>query len=398
MNPFKTFSYTKRACYTGYIVQAIVNNFIPLLFVTFNKTMAVSLENLALISSFNFFVQLFVDFAAAKYADNIGYRKLIVSAQLFAALGLIGYATLPFLLTPMTGLMLSAFLCAVGGGLIEVLISPIMEACPSDQKSASMSLLHSFYCWGQAGVVLFSTLFFVLTDIGNWRILSVIWSLIPLANMLLFLQVPIHSVTAEEESMTPKQLFTSGTFLLLILLMICAGASELAMAQWASAFAEEGLNVSKTIGDLTGPCLFALLSGIARIFYSIMSHKIDLISFMTGCGVVCLIGYGIASLAPHPAFNLLGCALVGLSVAILWPGTLSVAAKLCPTGGTFMFGMLALSGDIGCVSGTALVGFVAGQFGDNLKAGLTFATVFPLFLLIGLIFCRKQSRKMGIRI
>lgn len=392
MKRIQTFTHTKRACYIGYIVQAIVNNFITLLFVTFNQTMGITLEYLAMVAAFNFVVQLFVDFLVARYADRIGYRKLMVTGQLCAAIGLIGYATLPFLFKPLTGLMMASFLCAVGGGIVEVLVSPIIEACPSDQKSASMSILHSFYCWGQAGVILLSTLFFFLADIGNWRILACLWALIPLANTLLFLQVPIRSVVKAEETDSPKKLFRNRMFWLLIFLMICAGASELAMAQWASAFAEAGLQVSKTVGDLTGPCLFALLTGVVRVIYSLISRRIRLVSFMTVSAIVCLIGYLLAAFAPYPAVNLLGCALVGLSIAMFWPGTISIAAKLCPTGGSFLFGFLALAGDIGCIAGTALVGFAASFFGNNLKIGLAFATVFPLLLFIGLLFCRHLEK------
>lgn len=390
LNHLKSFTYTKRACYIGYIVQAIVNNFITLLFVTFNQTMGITLEDLALVAAFNFFVQLFVDFTAARYADRIGYRKLMVTGQLCAALGLIGYAVLPFLFAPLTGLLMASFLCAVGGGIVEVLVSPIIEACPSDQKSASMSILHSFYCWGQAGVILLSTLFFILADIGSWRILACLWALIPLANTVLFLQVPINPVVKAEDAEPPKTLFRNKIFWLLIFLMICSGASELAMAQWASAFAEAGLQVSKTVGDLTGPCLFALLTGIVRIIYSLMSRKIRLISFMIVSAVVCLIGYLLASFAPHPAVNLIGCALVGLSIAMFWPGTISLAARLCPAGGTFMFGLLALAGDIGCVTGTAIVGYAAGLFSDNLKVGLAVAGVFPLLMLIGIHIIKRS--------
>ena len=398
LNHLKSFTYTKRACYIGYIVQAIVNNFITLLFVTFNQTMDITLKDLALVASFNFFVQLFVDFTAARYADRIGYRKLMVTGQLCAALGLIGYAVLPFLLAPLTGLLMASFLCAVGGGIVEVLVSPIIEACPSDQKSASMSILHSFYCWGQVGVILLSTLFFLLADIGNWRILACLWALIPLANSVIFLQVPINPVVEAEDAEPPKTLFRNKIFWLLIFLMICSGASELAMAQWASAFAEAGLQVSKTVGDLTGPCLFALLTGIVRVIYSLMSRKIRLISFMIVSAVVCLIGYLLASFAPHPAVNLFGCALVGLSIAMFWPGTISLAARLCPTGGTFMFGLLALAGDIGCVTGTAIVGYAAGLFGDNLKMGLAIAAIFPLLMLVGVLassqYTKSNSKKI----
>ncbi len=394
--PFCSFTHTKRACYIGYIVQAIVNTFVPLLFVTFNTSLGITLEKLTLISSFNFAVQLTVDLLAARFADRIGYRRLIVSAQFCSAAGLIGYGILPYLFDPFAGLLLAAFFCAVGGGLIEVLISPVIEACPTERKSANMSFLHSFFCWGQAGVILLSTLFFSLAGIRHWQILTAVWAVIPLTDAFLFLQVPINRVAEKEDVMPPRRLLSSGSFLLLILLMICAGASEVAMSLWASAFAEVGLGISKSAGDLAGPFVFAILMGICRVFYSLTSERIRLLSFMSVSSAVCLIGYLLAALAPYPALSLTGCALVGLSVGILWPGTLSLAARLCPAGGTFMYGILALAGDLGCIAGTALVGFLSGFFRDDLHKGLLFASLFPILLVVGLAVCSRKSRLAGI--
>lgn len=385
---------TKIACYTGYIVQAIVANLAPLLFITFNRTFDISLTKITFLSGFNFAVQLLVDLIAARYAERLGYRKSVILSQIFAASGMIGYGTLPYLLgNRFAGLLIATALCAVGGGLIEVLVSPIVESCPSDSKSGSMSLLHSFYCWGQAAVVLLSTLFFTVCGIDNWRILTVIWAVVPIVNAFTFTRVPVPQPVEEGAAMSAKQLFSSRGFGILILLMICSGAAELAISQWASAFAEAALNVNKTVGDLMGPCLFAILMGVSRAFYSVFSRRTGLVRFMAVSGILCFIGYLTASLSPFPALSLAGCALCGFSVGIFWPGTLSIAARVCPNGGTFMYGILALAGDVGCVCGTGFVGFISGMFGDNLKKGILCASVFPILMFIGLTVCRSRMNR-----
>ncbi len=385
---------TKIACYTGYIVQAIVANLAPLLFITFNRTFDISLTKITFLSGFNFAVQLLVDLIAARYAERLGYRKSVILSQIFAAAGMIVYGTLPYLLgNRFAGLLIATALCAVGGGLIEVLVSPIVESCPSDSKSGSMSLLHSFYCWGQAAVVLLSTLFFTVCGIDNWRILTVIWAVVPIVNAFTFTRVPVPQPVEEGAAMSAKQLFSSRGFGILILLMICSGAAELAISQWASAFAEAALNVNKTVGDLMGPCLFAILMGVSRAFYSVFSRRTGLVRFMAVSGILCFIGYLTASLSPFPALSLAGCALCGFSVGIFWPGTLSIAARVCPNGGTFMYGILALAGDVGCVCGTGFVGFISGMFGDDLKKGILCASVFPILMFIGLTVCRSRMNR-----
>jgi MFS family permease len=379
------YNHTIFACFIGYIIQAIVNNFAPLLFLTFQREYGISLEKIALLISFNFGVQLLIDLLAAGFVDRIGYRICVVAAQFFAGIGLLSLAFLPDLLPdPMTGLMISVFIYAIGGGLIEVLISPIVEACPTKRKEAAMSLLHSFYCWGHAGVILLSTLFFACFGIDNWRILACLWAVIPFLNLIYFTQVPIRSLTEERGGMPISQMLTSKMFWLMILLMVCAGACEQGISQWASAFAEAGLHVTKTVGDLAGPCAFALLMGSSRALYAKFSEKISLIRFMVYSGILCLASYLLASLSHSSLLGLLGCALCGLSVGILWPGTFSLAAKHLPEGGTAMFALFALAGDLGCSSGPALVGFWAERNSGDMKAGILGGALFPVLLLIGL--------------
>lgn len=392
------FKYTITASYFGYITQAIVNNFAPLLFVTFQRDFGVSLEKIAGLVTVNFCLQLLVDLISAKLLDKIGYRVGIVSAHLFAGVGLVLLGILPFTLSdPYIGLLISIAFYAVGGGLIEVLISPIVEACPTDKKSAAMSLLHSFYCWGHVAVILITTVFFRFAGISNWRFLAFLWALVPFVNAAVFCFVPINTLASESEAASIKSLFTSKLFWILALLMVCSGASEQAMSQWSSAFAETGLNVSKTLGDLLGPCMFAVLMGLSRVLYAAFSEKIKLTAFIRASCVLCVAGYLIAAFAPHPVLALAGCGICGFSVGILWPGVFSLAAKYSPNGATAMFALLALAGDLGCASGPALVGAVSGAFGDNLKTGFLFAILFPVLLVAGIFALGRAKSESSLK-
>ena len=385
-----SYTHTLFASYIGYIAQAIVNDFVPLLFLTFDHTYVIPLSQITLLVTINFGIQLVVDLLAARYVDRIGYRISVVGAHLFVAVGLMGLGIFPELFkNPYHGLLLAISLYAIGGGLIEVLISPIVEACPTEKKSAAMSLLHSFYCWGHMGVVLISTAFFTVFGIANWKVLAFLWALIPLTNAFYFSQVPIQTLHEEGKELTVKELFQMKLFWIFVLLMICSGASEQAMNQWASAFAESGLKVSKTMGDLAGPCLFAMLMGISRVFYAKFSEKISLQKFMIASGVLCIISYLLAALSPYPVLALIGCGLCGLSVGILWPGTFSLAAAKCPKGGTAMFALFALVGDLGCSSGPTLVGMISSISNGGIKAGLMGALIFPVLLIVGLIWCKR---------
>ena len=385
------YGHTIYASYVGYITQAIVNNFVPLLFLTFQSQYGISLEMLGLLVTINFGVQLFVDFIAAKFIDKIGYRIAIVAAHVFSGAGLIGLAVFPELLPPYAGIVLAIVFYAIGGGILEVLVSPIVEACPTTKKEAAMSLLHSFYCWGHVFVVLASTLFFTLAGIENWKWMAVIWSVVPFANAVYFSLVPLAPPVEEGKGMTITELFKNKTFWVLFLLMICSGASEQGMSQWASAFAESGLKVSKTVGDLAGPCLFAVLMGTSRALYAKLSDKISLKAAMVGSGCLCVVCYLLAAFAPHPVLGLIGCAVCGFSVGIMWPGTFSLASNSLPAGGTAMFAFLALAGDLGCGSGPTIVGAVAERFGDDLKIGVLSAIVFPILLVVVNVLLKKKS-------
>ena len=388
----KKYEHTIYASYMGYITQAIVNNFAPLLFLTFANDFNLTLDQITFITTINFAVQLTVDLLAAKYVDRIGYRCAVVAAHIFSAAGLLGMAFLPGLFSnSYLGLLIAVVLYAVGGGLIEVLISPIVEACPTDKKEGAMSLLHSFYCWGHLAVVLFSTLFFNLRGIENWKTLSCMWALVPLFNVFYFSVVPLYPIVSGHEKMSFQTLVSQKTFWLFLLIMICAGASEQSMSQWASAFAESGLKVSKTAGDLAGPCAFALFMGTARAIYGKYSHRIPLKKMMMGSAVLCIICYLIASLSPNPLFGLMGCALCGFSVGIFWPGTFSTAAAALPNAGTAMYALMALAGDVGCSAGPTVVGLIAHTNGGNLQTGLGLASIFPLVIFAGIGFLHKNN-------
>lgn len=390
-----TYKTTVFSCFLAYIVQAIVNNFIPLLFITFRNTYGIPLSEITVLVTINFAVQLTVDLLSVKLIDVIGYRRAMIMAHVFAAVGILGLTVLPDIMpTPFSGILLSVIIYAIGGGVLEVLVSPIVESCPSDNKEKTMSLLHSFYCWGHVGVVLLSTLFFKTVGIENWHILAYIWALVPIFNIFLFSVVPIANLIDEDETgMSLGELFKSRIFWILMLMMLCAGASEQAVSQWASAFAELGLGVSKTVGDLAGPLTFAAMMGISRSFYGKYGDKINLDSFMTVSAAACVGAYLLASLSSSAFLSLFGCALTGLTVGIMWPGSFSRASLALRRGGTAMFALLALAGDLGCSVGPSLVGFVSGKFGDNLSLGILAAVVFPVTLLLCLIFGKISKSK-----
>ena len=392
MKRLKKYEHTIYASYLGYITQAICNNFAPLLFLTFASEFVLTLDKITLITTTNYLVQLTVDFLAVKYIDKIGYRVSIIASHIFSATGLIGLAIFPGILgNAYVGIMLAVILYAIGGGITEVLISPIVEACPTKKKEAAMSLLHSFYCWGHVGVVIISTLFFTVAGIENWRILAIAWAIIPIFNCFYFAVVPLYPIVAEHEKMSLKGLIGQKVFWVLILLMIGAGASEAAMSLWASAFAESALNVSKTVGDLAGPCAFAVLMGIARAGYGNNSDKIPLKKMMVGSACLCIVCYLIAGLSQNPIFGLIGCAVCGFSVGIFWPGTFSLAALKLPTAGTAMYAFMALAGDVGCSAGPTLVGFVANANQNNLQIGLLMALIFPIMILVGMGLLKEKN-------
>ena len=379
----KKYNKTLLACYLGFITQAITANFTPLLFLMFNKNYEVSLGKIAFIPAVFFLTQLVVDIICAQVVDKIGYRKCIITSCLCSALGLILLAFLPELFVdPFVGIIISVVVYAIGSGLVEVLGSPIVEACPFDHKEAVMSLLHSFYCWGSVGVIVISTLFFKFAGIGNWKILACIWAVIPLYNIYNFATCPIEQPNGGEKGMGLVALFKLPLFWVAIILMICAGASELSMAQWASAFAESALGLSKNIGDLAGPCLFAVAMGTVRAVFGKFGHKLNLMRFMIFSGALCVVSYLLASLSTMPMLGLLGCIFCGFSVAIMWPGTISICSPRIPKGGTALFAMLAMSGDLGGAAGPAIVGNISQIFNNNLKAGLLAGSIFPVVLIL----------------
>lgn len=389
----KNYKQTLLACYLGFVIQAISANFLPLLYITFHKAYGISFGKLALLSTEFFLTQLFVDFICARVVDKIGYRPCIIVAQITSALGIAGLSFIPDIMpSPFVGIAICVFIYAIGSGLIEVLCSPIVEACPFENKESTMSLLHSFYCWGFAGVILFSTLFFAIFGIENWKILAIIWAIIPIYNIYNFAKCPIESLVEDGNSMTMTQLLKTKVFWLFILLMIGAGASELSMAQWASAFAESALHVSKATGDLIGPCGFAIFMGLSRALYGKFGEKLNLTIFMALSGAMCLGCYLIAGLTKAPVLGLISCALCGFSVGIMWPGSISISSSILPRGGTALFAFLALAGDLGGSIGPFVVGSVSQRLGDNLQSGVLAGIVFPILLVITVLILRRKKQ------
>lgn len=386
----KNYGKTKTACYLGFVTQAIVANFVPLLFIAFNREYNVPIASLALIPAVFYIVQLVTDFLCAKFR-NINYRRSIILSEITSALGLAGLAFLPQLFAdPMVGILLCVAVYAVGSGLIEVLCSPIIEACPFPNKEGMMSLLHSFYCWGAVGVILGSTLFFRFFGLDNWRVLACVWALVPLYNIFNFATCPIEPIVQDAESMSMGQLLRDRKFWVFLILMVAAGASESTMAQWTSAFAEASLGVDKSVGDLAGPCGFAFCMGLGRWWYGKKGQNLDLTSYMTGAGVLCAVAYLVASLAPVPVVSLTACMVSGLAVGIMWPGSISVTSARMPRGGTALFALLALAGDAGGTFGPSLVGLCTGSHDGDIQRGILAATVFPVILVASLLVIRSR--------
>lgn len=389
-----TAKHTIYSCYLGYITQAIVNNLPPLLFLTFHNQFGISLEKISLLITVNFCIQILIDFLAPGIIKKVGYRAVGITSFIVTTLGLTGFAWLPFLLpNAYAGILICMAFNAVGGGILEVIVSPIVESCPSENKESAMSLLHSFYCWGHMGVVILSTLFFVAVGIDSWRYLPALWALVPLFTCLMFIKIPIYSIEGDdEETKIPGGIFKSGIFWVLFLLMICAGASEQAVSQWSSLFAEDGLGVSKTVGDLLGPCAFAFFMGLSRLLYGIKGDKLNIRHGLLGTSALCIVGYLITSLSPIPLLSLAGCALCGFSVGLMWPGVFSLGAALCRGGGTMMYAMFALAGDVGCSAGPSVVGFVTDAAG-SMKTGILAALIFPVILFLIMLGLQKNSAK-----
>ena len=394
MKKLTHYKHTLRACYISYMSHAVVNNFMSLLFVMFYTNYGISFQKLGLLATINFVVQLCMDLLIANIGDKVGYRPLIIGSHLLMGLGLLMMPIFPDLFSdPYTGLVVAILLSATGGGIIEVLISPIVEACPTDQKSGNMSLLHSFYCWGHVLMVLISTAFFALFGIKNWKILALIWAVVPFCNVVYFSIVPIGRLTEEGQGHSIKTLFKNKMFWLFFFLMLAAGASEMGMSQWSSAFAESGLKVTKSVGDLLGPCLFAILMGSSRVIYAKLSKYISLKIYLLCSCLFCIVTYLIAVFARIPILALMGCAMTGFAVGIMWPGTLSLSSAAIPMGGTAMFAFLALAGDVGCALAPGYIGIISGLFHDQLDKGILFAILFPVVMVLGVLILMRSKGK-----
>lgn len=397
----RTYKSTKYACYTGYVVQAVINNLAPLLFVIFSRRFEITLERLSVLITINFITQTIIDVASVKFVDIIGYRILSVLSQSVTFLGLASMAVLPIVLpNPYTGIVISIILCAIGSGLTEVIISPIVESIPGEKKTSEMSLLHSFYCWGQVLTVIITTLLIKVFGEKYWFIAPAFWAFIPLFNSINFSTVPLEKTLSKEEKTPLGKLLLSYNFIFAVIIMLCAGASELAMSQWSSYFAETGLKVSKVTGDLLGPCLFAVFMGIGRTIFGFNGEKLKIKSALTACALLCAVCYIGASLVNIPLISLLFCAVTGLGVSIMWPATFSLTARMFPKGGGSMFGILALAGDLGCAFGPWLVSYISIAAssgyadGEAIKHGLGYGAVFPIIMIIAVIMLGIKEKSI----
>lgn len=396
---------TMRACYIGYISHAIVNHLVPLLFIIFQTDYQISFEKLGRLILLNFSTQLLMDVITVRVVDCLGYRKLMVAAHFFAAGGLFLLAFLPNLMTdPYLGIVIAVIVYALGGGLIEVLISPIIDSIPSSNKAGSMAFLHSFYCWGQMGVVLLTTLALAVFGRGSWQMITAVWAFIPLWNLFQFLQVPLMPTQPEQGRSSLKSLFSKQVFLVALVMMVCAGSAEHIVSEWSSLFAEKGLGVSKVLGDLLGPCLFAVLMGLGRVAYALWGKRITVERGLTVSALFCTCCYLVIIFSPWAVLSLVACGLCGLSVSLMWPCAISLTSKTFPLGGAAMFGVLAVFGDLGCAVGPWLSGIISDLVETlsaaatdpesiGLKCGIAVGILAPIFMLVCLSFFRKEQMK-----
>ena len=387
-----SFGHTYFSCYIGIFVQAVVCGFMPLLFVMFNREYHIPLYLITLFTTVNFLTQLVTDTVSILFVERIGYRRLGVLAHLltFVGLFLLGIAS-PKSDNLYAVIMSAVVLFSVGGGLLEVMLSPVIEGCPSKNKAAAMSMLHSMFGFGSAATILITTGAIWLFGWQNWQNIALFWSVIPLLNAIYFMFIPINDMVGKDERTPIKKLLSDRRFWGFFLIMACGGASEIGISQWSSAFAEKSLGVSKAVGDILGPCAFALMLALSRFSYSKLADKIDLEKCIIACGVFGVLCYSVAALAPFEMVALIACGLCGFFMGVLWPGTLSLAAKAYPMGGATLFALMALGGDVGCTTGPTIVGFVSSIFGGELKAGLLTGALFPLILVVGLLILRRKK-------
>ena len=400
------------ACEFGITTQSAVNNLAPILFVIFKDNFGISYTMIASLMLFNFLVQIATDFTAIKILGILDYRKSGILAQACAALGLIMLGVLPNIIPIYPALFTSTLFMAFGGGLLEVMVSPIVDSLEKGQSSAKMNMLHSFFCWGQVAVVLTATAAIKLFGSNIWYIIPISWAIVPIISIFMFSVVPIPEIARAERRSGEKLPVKSKAFLFMCFLMVASGASEITMAEWASVFAQKGLGIDKFTGDILGPCLFAVLMGSGRLLFGVFGSRVRLKSALTYYSILCTICYIVAATAKNPYIALFFCALTGFSVSIMWPGVYSYSSSVIKQGKTAMFGILALCGDVGCSLGSWLTGSMSDfsltfpkvlefavrcgisyeQMG--LKIGIGCAAVFPLLMSIALISSKTDGDKI----
>lgn len=401
MNIARSYGLTKVACYIGYVVQAVVNNLLSLLFVIFNaQPYNISLEKLGSIIFINFAAQLFIDYISVFFTSRFGYKKCVVFAQATSVVGFVLLGFLPRVIEPYFGILFSILFLAVGSGLIEVLISPIIEALPSDNKASNMSFLHSFYCWGQVLTVIGTTALVFALGNDKWFYIPFVWSIIPFINTLLFTRCDILELENNSAHSSALSLLKNKSVYKYMVFMFCAGASEITMVQWSSFFVEKGFGTEKWLGDLIGPCLFAVLMGIGRIGYGILGKKVSLERLLCYFSALCFVCYLVVALSNNGIICALGCAVCGLSVSVMWPGVISLSAEKFHSSGTAIFSLMAMLGDIGCAVGPWILGLIAEYAFDynlgrhlisalninstqsNMQLGFLICSIFPLIMFL----------------
>ena len=404
----QSYKSTIAACYIGSFVQAIIVNTTPILFIPLREQFGLTFQQMGLLVLINFISQVGCDILFSNAIDKYGFRRFVVAAHGLAVVGLVLFAASPLLFDrPFAGFVTATIIFSGSGGLLELLLSPIVNAIPTDEKAGAMSVLHSFYSWGQAAVILLTTVLLFVFGRAWWQWIILIWTLVPLFNFFFLMRVPFAPNVPEEQRQGMDKILLKPFFIAALATILCGAAAELCISQWASAYLEEAMRLPKVVGDVGGVCLFAVMMGVGRLFYGMYGKKIN-VSLMMLIGTVGAAAcYITVALSGTAVLSLLACGLCGLCVSLLWPGTLVVASEHYPLAGAWMFAILA-AGDIGASAGPWLMGVVAeqahrlpflsglltqGMSPDQLglRAAMLVSALFPIIAFFCLRWMRKRT-------
>lgn len=406
----KSYQLTTISCFVGIFCQAVSSNITAILFIPLMTLYGLSYVHLGLLVGINFTTQVLVDIIASRLVDRYGFRVFVLPSDILAVIGLVLFGLTPVLFDNiLTGLVFSTIIFSASCGLQEVMLSPIVNAIPHNDKGPAMALMHSFYAWGQVATIIITTLFLFFFGIENWQVIVFLWALVPLVNFFMFLAAPFPGVIHENQRMTMRDLILKPFYLVALLAIMGGAATELVMNQWSSTFSEKVLELPKVTGDILGMCGFAVFLGLGRVLYGRYGSKINMNNVLVGSAAAAVVCYIAVAISPLPAISLAACAVCGLAASLLWPGTLVITAEKYPLAGAWIFAILAAAGDIGAASGPFAAGVITDltrqmpsilQFAASLqllpdqfaiRIAILLSAIFPLFTLACHWFLKQRQ-------